>query len=209
MRKQQKVGLNTFLKKKLKLKNKAIFFDKDGVLNVDKKNVKDLCELEFLPDAGNVIAFFIDKGFKIFIVTNQTVIARGIITEESLHRQLKEFQLMLLEQNKKAIVDKIYYCPHHPNANVLEYRKICECRKPKPGMLLLVSKEYSIDFKKSYMVGDRISDIIAGYLAGCKTIQYKTEKYNEPMIETDLKVPKEIKPDFTIMNLSELKEVIL
>ncbi len=189
-------------------KNKAVFFDKDGVLNEDNGIVDDMNNLKIFQDAADVIAYFRNMDFKIFVITNQTVVSRGIITEESLNQQFEELQLRLLEQNKEAVLDKICYCPHHPNADVPKYRQTCQCRKPKPGMLLLAAKEFDIDLKESFMVGDRISDIIAGYLAGCKTIQCGTDKYNEPMIETDLKIPEDIKPDFAVMGLSELKEII-
>ncbi len=189
--------------------NRAVFFDKDGVLNIDKGVEDNLKKLELFPWSGGIIAEFRNQNFKIFIITNQPVVARGFITEKELNNTFKQFQKKLREQNKNASIDRIYYCPHHPNGDLMKYRKKCECRKPKPGMLIRASKEYNIDLSRSYMVGDRISDIIAGYLAGCKTIQLLSGKHNEKEIESDLVLDEKIEPDFTITNIYELRNIIL
>ncbi|MFH1222824.1 MAG: HAD family hydrolase [Pseudomonadota bacterium] len=189
--------------------NKAVFFDKDGVLNLDKGFDGKWNNVELYSEAGPTISYLRGLGYKIFVITNQTVIARGLSTEAILNDELIQFQRLLLEQDKKALIDKIYYCPHHPNADLVMYRTNCECRKPKPGMLLKASKEYDLDLKKSYVVGDRISDIIAGHLAGCITVQCLTGQHDEKMIETDLKIKEEIRPEHTIKSLSELRKIIL
>lgn len=189
--------------------NKAIFFDKDGVLNIDNGVEDNLKKLELFPWSGDIIAEFRNQNFKIFIVTNQPVVARGLIAEKELNDTFKQFQELIKRQNNNALIDRIYYCPHHPNGDLREYRKTCECRKPKPGMLVRASKEYNIDLNKSYMVGDRISDIIAGNLAGCKTIQLLSGKHNESQIESDLVLDEKIEPDFKITNIYELRKIIL
>ena len=116
---------------------------------------------------------------------------------------------MIKRQNEDAIIDRIYYCPHHPNGDLQEYRKICECRKPKPGMLIRASEEYGIDLNRSYMIGDRISDIIAGHLAGCKTIQFLSGRHNDRQIESDLVLEKNIEPDFTITDIYQIRNIII
>jgi len=189
--------------------NKAVFFDKDGVLNTDKGFSKNWDNIELYNGVGDIIKYLRDLGFKIFVVTNQTAIARGLLKEDELNETLRIFQSLILNQNKDAIIDKIYYCSHHPNADVKSYRIDCECRKPKPGMFIQASKEFDIDLKKSFMVGDRVSDIVAGHLAGCITVQCQTGKHNDDMIETSLDVKMEIKPDYTINKLEELKNIIL
>ena len=188
---------------------KAVFFDKDGVINVDKGIDGNVKEAELYPFAADIISYLRSLGFKIFIVTNQPIIARGIITEKDLTESLYNFKQLLLKQNKEAQVDHIYYCPHHPNADIEKYRKKCNCRKPKTGMLKQAEKEFNIDLKSSYIIGDRISDIIAGYLVGCKTILCATGKHNEKMIETDMDIPEDVKPDIIISNISELKDIFL
>ena len=186
---------------------KAIFLDRDGVLNIDKGNACELESIELYAYAGDTIAQIHDLNYKVFIVTNQPVVARGWLSEKKLTEINKRYQDLLFRQNPQALVDKIYYCPHHPEATLEEYRQNCSCRKPKPGMLKKAAQEFQIDLEKSFMVGDRISDIVAGHLAGCKTILCTTGKHQEKMIVSDLKAP-EVAPDFVISNLSEIKDII-
>jgi len=187
---------------------RAIFFDKDGVINVDKGISGNFEPVELYPRICDLIAEFKSKGFKIFIVTNQPVVARGLMSESELKLSIKKFESMIAENNPDAIIDKIYYCPHHPNASDERYRTVCECRKPKPGMALRAGSEFGIDLENSFMIGDRMSDIIAGNLAGCKTIHFLSGKHLEKAIETDLKFDKEIKPDYVIYDLNELRSII-
>ncbi|EKE02638.1 MAG: histidinol-phosphatase [uncultured bacterium] len=188
--------------------NKAVFFDRDGVLNADGDYVTSISYIDLYDSSADIVAYCRNLGFKIIIVTNQPVIARGIISEQDLIQLHQDYQSLMMEQNKEAKIDKIYYCPHHPNANIPEYRINCNCRKPKPGMILQAQEEFDIDLKNSFMIGDRISDIIAGYLAGCKTVQCLTGKHTEELIQTDLNIPDQIKPDYAINDISELKGVI-
>lgn len=188
---------------------KAIFFDKDGVLNHDMGADGNLKGNPPLPEAASEIAWFSKIGFKIVVITNQPVVARGLMTETQLMTYLERYRAAMLSLNAGAVMDAIYYCPHHPNANVMDYRVSCECRKPKPGMILKACAELGIDIGKSYMVGDRNSDIIAGNLAGCRaTILVSGKKSDEGPIETDLVVARDIRPDFVIKNISELRTVI-
>ncbi|OHD69331.1 MAG: hypothetical protein A2W19_05320 [Spirochaetes bacterium RBG_16_49_21] len=189
-------------------KHKAIFFDKDGVLNKDTGVNPRLTETELYPETGETIAYCRKRGFLTIIVTNQPIVARGIIDEATLNEKIGQYQRMILEQDEHALIDRVYYCPHHPNATVERYRINCECRKPKPGMLLQASQELEIDLRNSYMVGDRISDIIAGKLAGCMTIQCLTGSHNEKMIETDFKIDFRVEPDYFIYSVGELKNII-
>lgn len=188
--------------------NRAVFFDKDGVMNADRGVNGNLEPLELYPGISDLIAEFRGRGFKIFVVTNQPVVARGLMSEDELASFMKKFAALVARANPGALIDKIYYCPHHPNANVEKYRTVCECRKPKPGMLLRASREFDIDTGASFMIGDRMSDVIAGSLAGCATIHFLSGKHSEKAIETDLKFDGEIKPDHTITDLNELRSII-
>ncbi|MCP4130489.1 MAG: HAD family hydrolase [bacterium] len=188
--------------------NKAIFFDKDGVINIDRGVEQNLNSLELFPESGSTIAYLKNIGYEIFVITNQPVVARGMITEDELIKKFDLLEKMLLEQNKDAKIKKIYYCPHHPNANLKEYRANCDCRKPKPGMILTASRAYDIDLSKSYMIGDRMSDIIAGHLAGCKTVHCLTGMHTEKMIESNLQIDKKIEPHYTIEDISGLMDII-
>jgi len=188
--------------------NRAVFFDRDGVLNLDTDYISSINEVKLVNSAVEIVTYCRDAGYMIFVVTNQPVIARGLIDEAELTELNRLYAELFLSRNEKAVIDKIYYCPHHPNANVEKYRQICDCRKPKPGMLFAAQKEFNIDLENSFMVGDRISDIIAGSLAGCRTIQCLTGKHTDRMIQTDLEIPKDISPDFIINDLSEITGII-
>jgi len=143
-------------------KNKAIFLDRDGVLNKKRNDyVKSIDELEIFPNIGREISKIKNQGFLIIVVTNQSVINRGIITKEKLFEIHSKIQDVLIKD--KTSIDKFYFCPHRPDEN-------CKCRKPNPGMILQAINEFSIDVSKSWMVGDSKTDIEAGRKAGCKTI---------------------------------------
>ncbi len=188
---------------------RAVFFDKDGVINIDKGISGNFEPLDFIVGACDLIALFKKIGFMIFVVTNQPVVARGLMNEDELKSYFEKFSECILKNNSEAIIDKIYYCPHHPDANVEEYRIACECRKPKSGMIMRAVEEFKLDIKSSFMIGDRMSDVIAGCIAGCKTVHLLSGRHLEKAIVTDLKLDAEIAPDYIINELSELRSIIV
>lgn len=146
-------------------KNKAMFLDRDGVINeVLSRRVKFVNEPEdfyLIDGVGEAVKLFNDDGFKVFIVTNQGGIGLGFMEETALdivHNKMEDDLAVF-----GAHIDDIAYCPHKPHAK-------CACRKPKPEMIIRLAEEYKIDLEKSYMVGDREPDITAGKEAGTKTI---------------------------------------
>jgi D,D-heptose 1,7-bisphosphate phosphatase len=151
---------------------KAIFLDRDGIIN---KFVPDLSKpeqfvlIDGVPEAINKVR---KVGFLIIIVTNQPGIAKGICTFEMMEHIHEKMRHLLALQ--KASIDAIYMCPHHPKkgfkGEVPELKIDCECRKPKPGMIFWAIRDFDIDPKKSWMVGDEERDIIAGKKANIKTI---------------------------------------
>ena len=144
-------------------KNKAIFLDRDGVLNKNRKDyVKNTDELEIYASIGNFIKKLNEHGFLIIVVTNQSAINRGLTTCENVEKIHLEIQSFLNRFETK--IDSFYYCPHTPSEN-------CNCRKPKPGLLLQAMNDFSIDPFTSWMIGDSDSDIEAGDSIGCKTIK--------------------------------------
>jgi len=146
-------------------KNKAIFLDRDGVINKNRDDyVKSTKELEIFSNIGKEILKLKMKGFLIIVITNQSVINREIITIRELEEIHSTIQKFLMKS--KTSIDKFYFCPHRPDEN-------CDCRKPKPGLILQAINEFSIDASKSWMVGDSKTDIQAGEKAGCKTIFLK------------------------------------
>lgn len=181
--------------------NKAIFLDRDGVLIKDIHLLISKNQIIFEDQVFSAFKLLKDLKFKLIVVSNQTVVARGMATETEVET-INEYIAKKIYNKTKVQIEKFYFCPHHPNATMEKYRINCECRKPKPGMLLTAATNFNIDISQSYMIGDRISDIIAGSKAGCKTIFLKSGMHNAAPIESD-SMDLTIKPDFTCNNLLE------
>lgn len=195
--------------KNLKKKQKAIFLDRDGVINKYVGFLKSIDDFELLPRVAEAIRHINDSGYLCIVVSNQPVIARGEVTVDELDMIHKKMETLL--GNEGAYLDGIYYCPHHPDkgfeGEVPELKIDCDCRKPKSGMLLNASEQYNIDLSKSWMIGDSWRDIKAGEAAGCKTIYingYKDMKRKKSLIENDAC------PDFTADSLFEaVRDIII
>ena len=145
------------------MKNKALFIDRDGVINVDKDYVFKISDFEFTDGAFELCKYFQFLNYKIFIITNQSGIARGYFSIKDLNL-LHDWMLKCFS-NEKIFIEKIYYCPHHP-----EFDMKCKCRKPQPGMILKAAEEYNIDLSKSLLIGDKNTDLEAGKNAGVKNL---------------------------------------
>jgi D-glycero-D-manno-heptose 1,7-bisphosphate phosphatase len=153
--------------------NRAVFLDRDGVITQDPPHYAHrIDQLTLIDGSGPAIKKLNDAQFKVIVITNQSGVAKGMYDEEDIRIFNREMIRQLNQTN--AHIDAIYYCPHHPEAEVQKYRIDCGCRKPKPGMLLEGGKRFNIDFKSSFLVGDKWSDIEAGRTAGCRTILVKT-----------------------------------
>lgn len=145
---------------------KAVFFDRDGVLNVDKAYLYKIEELEWVDGAVEAVAYLTRMGYLVFVVTNQSGIARGYYTVaemETLHRHMAA---EIAAGGGK--IEKFYYCPHLPTGTVAEYAVDCACRKPKPGLILQALREYAVDTEKSFLIGDKKRDVEAAEAAGIK-----------------------------------------
>lgn len=158
--------------KNLKNKQKAIFLDRDGVINKYVGFLTDINDFELIDGVTDAIKKINDNGYLAIVVTNQPVIARGEVTFAELNQIHNKMETLLGLDG--AYVDAIYYCPHHPHkgyeGEVPALKIECECRKPKPGMLLHAAKDFNIDLSKSVLIGDGENDMIAGKNAGCSTI---------------------------------------
>ncbi len=150
---------------------KAVFLDRDGTINIEKDYLHKIEDFEFETGALEGIKIITELGYKIIVVTNQSGIARGYYTEKDLEK-LNNFMMKKVEEFGGKI-EKCYFCPHHVDG-IGEYKKDCDCRKPNPNMLLQGAKEFKINLKESFMVGDKISDIEAGIAAGATPILVKT-----------------------------------
>lgn len=151
---------------------KAVFLDRDGVINVDKGYVHRIEDFEFYPNVFKALKKLQDAGYKLFIVTNQSGIAVGYYTEEDF---LKLTDYMLKEFEKEGIkIEKVYYCPHHENGIVEGYSIKCDCRKPESGMIRQAIAEFGVDPARSFLIGDKENDILAAHKEGIKAILVKT-----------------------------------
>jgi D-glycero-D-manno-heptose 1,7-bisphosphate phosphatase len=153
-------------------KNKAVFLDRDGTINVEVGYLSDPDELELIPGAAEAVARLNDAGFIVVVVTNQSGVARGYFTEEDVHAVNRRMVDVL--QSEGARIDGIYYCPHHPEFGSDVYRKDCECRKPNTGMVKRAVEDLDIDISRSYVVGDHVGDVLLGVNAGAHSIHVLT-----------------------------------
>ena len=148
--------------------NKAIFLDRDGVINKEKKDyVKKLEEFEIFDNIFSAIKILKEKGFLIIIITNQSAINRKLMKVDELE---KIHECLINEVKRQGTsIDSIFYCPHRPDEN-------CTCRKPKPGLILQASKYHKVDLKNSFFIGDSNTDMKAAEAAGCKGILLKKDQ---------------------------------
>ena len=162
--------------KNLKNKQRAIFIDRDGTINVSKGFISKADDLELIPGSIEAIKAINKSGALAIVITNQPVIARGECSFEELHNIHNKLKTLLGE--KGAFVDDIFYCPHHPDkgfeGEIPELKFDCECRKPKTGMIDEAVDKYNIDLSKSYMVGDSTMDLELARNAGVKSVLVDT-----------------------------------
>ena len=158
--------------KNLRNQQKAIFLDRDGVINKYVGFLTNIDDFELLDGAAEAIKNINESGYLAIVVTNQPVIARGEVTREELQEIHNKMETLLGKSG--AYLDAIYYCPHHPHkgyeGEIPELKIECDCRKPKPGMLMQAAKDFNIDLSQSYMIGDGENDMSAGVQAGCKVM---------------------------------------
>lgn len=149
----------------------AVFLDRDGVINENRSDhVKSWSEFRFLPNAREAIAELTRAGLKVFVITNQAAINRGLVGRETVD-EINANMLAEIERHGGR-VQTVAYCPHRPD-------EACSCRKPQPGLLLQLARQYGVDLTKSVLVGDALSDLDAGQAAGCRTIMVRTGRGEE------------------------------
>lgn len=156
--------------KNLHCKQKAIFLDRDGTINKYVGFLRNSDDFELIEGVSEAIKIINESGYLAIVVTNQPVIARGEVTWDELHEIHKKMETLLGKDG--AYINGMYICPHHPDKGFEgerpEYKLDCDCRKPKPGLLLQAAKDFNIDLNESYMLGDSERDVEAGKHAGCK-----------------------------------------
>lgn len=153
-------------------KQRAVFLDRDGTINVEKDYLHKTEDFEFIPGAPEAIKRLKDAGFLVIVVSNQSGIGRGYFDEHAVDKLHRYIQSALVERN--TVIDAFYFCPHHPEKGLGDYKVVCDCRKGEPGMLLQAAREHNVDLQKSFMIGDKRADIEAGQRAGCQTLLVMT-----------------------------------
>lgn len=151
---------------------RAVFFDRDGTLNQEIGYVSDPERIRLLPHAPEAVQAVREAGWLTIIVTNQGGVGRGLMTEtqvQAVNRRVVE----LLGQHG-VVMDGVYYCPHHPEGQIAEYRLVCECRKPSPGMLRQAAADHGIALVHSVVVGDKISDVQLAQAVGARGVLVRT-----------------------------------
>lgn len=146
------------------MSNKAVFLDRDGVINVDHGYVSKVDDFEFIEGVIEACRAIKAKGYQLVVITNQSGIARGYFSEDEF-LQLTEWMDWSMA-DRGVELDGIYYCPHHPEKGIGDYLQQCECRKPQPGMINTAAEFLKLDLSQCYLVGDKESDLQAGISAG-------------------------------------------
>jgi D-glycero-D-manno-heptose 1,7-bisphosphate phosphatase len=187
---------------------RAVFLDRDGVLIQDNGLLTRLGDVRLIQGVSRALGQLKARGFLLIVVSNQAAVARGLLSEQDVKELQAEISRMLIKAGAPTF-DGFYFCPHHPQATLSAYRTVCECRKPRPGLLLRASREHDVSLLESFMIGDRITDIVAGMRAGCRTILVESGAHEEPVIETFEAIDVTVQPDLRCTSIVEAVAWIL
>lgn len=180
------------------MSRRAVFLDRDGVLVRDVGPLTRADDIVLTPGVAEALSELQQAGFALIVVSNQTVLARGLLDENAMLELERQVEAQILAAGGPQL-DGFYFCPHHPHATRPELRRDCGCRKPAPGLLLQAAVEHGISLKRSFMLGDRPSDIVAGLRAGCTTIEVQTGAHTAAPIEVtggfELRAPHHVARD--------------
>jgi len=182
------------------MSNKAIFLDRDDTLIEDPGYINHPDQVKLIDGVAEALTELKDMGYKLIVVTNQSAVARGIVTEEVLDEIHNRLNQLLAE--KGTVLDQIYYCPYHPDGVIPRYRKESDWRKPNPGMLLAAAEQMDIDLGQSWCIGNSSNDVEAGLRAGCKTILLDHPSHLKQS------GPGEPVPDHRAVNIKEAVNII-
>ncbi len=181
---------------------RIIFLDRDGVIIEEKRySIYKYEDMNILPKVLESLEILKSQGYLLVVITNQPTIARGLTTEEEVIENNNK-----LNERLSNLIDAFYFCPHHPEIHpdvpehAKKYRIKCDCRKPSPGLILQAAKDFNADLNHCWMIGDMITDIIAGKAAGCRTIMINS-KNNKKIIKSHLEIDINTKPDYYNENL--------
>lgn len=151
---------------------KAVFLDRDGTLIEEAGYLDRVERIAFFPYTVDAVRLLNRAGLAVIVVSNQSGVARGFFDEAFVQETQQQIAARL--KLGGATVDGFYYCPHHPEGTVPAYRAVCECRKPRPGLLQRAARDHGIDLERSAVVGDRVFDVQAGHAVGARTVLVRT-----------------------------------
>lgn len=172
---------------------RAIFLDKDGTLIKDVPYNVNPELIELSDNAGTGLHLLQQRGYRLFVISNQPGVAKGLFAETAL--EPVEIRIAELLSREQVVLDGFYYCPHHPDGLLHDFAIDCDCRKPMPGMLLRAAREHGIDLSRSWMIGDILHDVEAGNRAGCRTVLIDNGN------ETEWDISPARMPDFVVPDL--------
>jgi D-glycero-D-manno-heptose 1,7-bisphosphate phosphatase len=178
----------------------AVFLDKDGTLveNIPYNADPDLTRL--VPGAVGGLRALRNAGYRLFVVSNQSGVARGLFSIDALEDLQRRLRDLLGDAG--ISLDGLYFCPHHPDGSVAEYAIECSCRKPAEGLLLRAARDHDIDLRRSWMIGDILDDVEAGRRAGCRTVLIDSDN------ETEWVLSRDRMPDHVVRDVGEAAAVI-
>jgi D-glycero-D-manno-heptose 1,7-bisphosphate phosphatase len=187
------------------MKRRAIFFDRDNTLIQCDGYLGDCAKVVLVDGAADAIARARKLGFAAVVISNQSGVARGYFTEETVHAVNARMDELLVEQNPQAIIDRHEFCPYHPQATVETYRQDSPLRKPAPGMILEAAEKLALDLPNSWVIGDAPRDIEAGRAAGCRTILFTDSNLAASSAASE---PAKAEPDYVVSSLREALDYI-
>lgn len=185
--------------------NIGVFIDRDGTISEEVGYINHISRFEIYPWSAQAIRNLNQNGFKTIVVTNQAGVARGYFKEDMVIKVHEKLRAEMIQAG--AHFDAIYYCPHHPSVGESPYRQDCNCRKPKPGMLLRAVEEFKVDLSQSFVIGDRYGDIELAHNAGAHSI-FVLSGYGLGEYEYQ-RQSWELQPTWVAKNLLEASEIIL
>ncbi|MFW6139997.1 MAG: D-glycero-alpha-D-manno-heptose-1,7-bisphosphate 7-phosphatase [Acidobacteriota bacterium] len=186
------------------MKKRAVLLDRDGNINKDVGYPNSYKQINIFPYSYEAVRKINKAGFLAIVITNQSGVGRGLIKEGALQEIHEKMKKSFLEND--ARLDQVYYCPHYIDSSIPEYKKDCRCRKPYPGMALKAAKEFNIDLSKSYMIGDKVEDILFGKNIKASPILVLTGFGKDSRVQLD---EMEIKPAYVAKNLLDAVNWIL
>ena len=189
-------------------KNSAIFLDRDGTINDEVGYLDSADKLRIIPAAFKAVRLINSSGMKAVVITNQAGVAKGLFTEEFVREINEQIQSALLAQG--ALIDRFYFCPHHPTEGIGPYRLICDCRKPEPGLLLQAAVDLNIDLARSYVIGDRLRDVETAHRVCAKGVLVMTGYGQDLMQKSGPDRANELnQPDYIAQDILEAVHWIL